>query len=264
MKLLKAVLPHVYTAAFAIAISALFSLPFIGVFLTLFALGMIIQPGAALRTIVSNPLIGASRKSMGNATFSNWKGIYILKTKPISVANPQSDAQVQQRSAFSQMVTAFRNNPAAIRKGFKEFAVKKSEFNAFMSYNLKNAFDYSVPGTATLLPELVLTSRGTVASTPILSAIADRSNNTIVITTAATANQPGQSLTDVYTVSAYNETLDDFYGEVTTAARSTGTASIALPAEWLTGNNLTVYVGLYNSLSNKESDSVAIATSVVA
>ncbi len=86
---------------------------------------MLVPGEVSLRTIVSNPLIGASRKSMGNATFSNWKGIYVLKTKPISVANPNSQAQIQQRSAFRQLVQAFREMPGAIRTGYKSQAIQK-------------------------------------------------------------------------------------------------------------------------------------------
>lgn len=264
MKKVTGLLGHGFTVLGAATVSYCFALPFLAVFAIMFVVGLLVPGTGMLRTIVSNPLIGASRKSMGNATFSNWKGLYVLKTKPISVANPQTDSQNQQRDAFRQMVLAFRNMPALVRKGFKELAIQKSEFNAFMSYNLRNAFDFSVSGTATLLPEEVLISKGTIASTPIISAVADRSNNTIVITTATTALQPGQSVTDVYLVGAYNETQEDFYGEVTTAARSTGTGSIALPAEWNTGDALTVYVGLYNPLTNKESDSEFLAATIVA
>ena len=264
MKILKLIAGFSFVAIISLSISALFALPFIPLLIGIAALSYFVPRTASLQTVVSNPLIGHSRKSIGNATFTTWKGIDVLKTKPISVANPNSDGQSQQRSAFRQMVEAFRNMPAVIQSGFKKLAVKKSEFNAFMSYNLKNAFNLAVPPAATLVPADVLISKGTIATTGLTNAVSSRAANTVVVNFPATADQPGQSLTDVALVAVYNETKGDFYGEVTAAARNTGTASIALPAEWEVGDVLTVYLGFSNPLSKETSDSTNIAGAIVA
>jgi hypothetical protein len=264
MKIVKPITGLLFVAAISLLISALFSLPFMALFIGISLLSYLVPGDVAFKTVVSNPLIGASRKSMGNATFSNWKGIYVLKTKPISVANPQTDGQQQQRSAFSQLVEGFRNMPAVIQSGFKKLAVRKSEFNAFMAYNLKNAFDLSVLPTATLVPADVLISKGTIASTAITTSVSDRSSNNITVTFPTTTAQPGQSATDVALVAAYNVTKSDFYGEATTDARSTGTSVIDLPAEWETGDTLRVYVGFSNPLTKETSDSTNIADAIVA
>lgn len=264
MKFAKLFISLLMIAAFTILLSSLFNISPLVVGLVITALSLTPRVQGALNVVVSNPLIGKSKQSMGNATFSTWKGINVLKEKPQSVANPQTDTQTQQRSAFSQMVLAFRNMPAVVRAGFKKLAVKMSEFNAFTSYNLKNAFDFSVPPTATLVPADVLISKGTISSTAISTSVSDRSSNTIVVTFPTTATQPGQSATDLAIVAAYNVTQSDFYGEVTAAARSTGTGSITLPAAWNTGDTLQVYVGFYNSLSGESSDSTNIADTIVA
>jgi len=209
--------------------------------------------------IVQNPLIGAAKQKIGNAVFSTWKGIYVLKTKPVSVANPQTDAQVQQRSAFAQMVAIFRSLPAVIRVGFKKLAVKQSEFNAFTSYNLKNAFDMSVAGVATLVPQDLLTSRGTIAIQLITSTVSDKSLGTIVANWDSSSLQPGQSAGDKAILTAYNETTDLWTGQVSTVSRSVDTASIAIPAAWNIGDSLTVFLGFYNPANSESSDSSAMA-----
>ena len=215
-------------------------------------------------SVVSNPLIGASKQKMGNAVFSTWKGINVLKTKPLSVANPRTDGQLVQRSGFSILVEAYRQMSGVVTRGFKELAIRKSEFNAFMSYNLKNAIDYSTPPTAILEDAALLISKGSIAVTPVLTVVADRSSNTIVATFATTADQPGQSLTDVALIAAWNSVTNEFTGAVTTAARSTGTASIDLPASWATGQALSVYVGFSNPLTKKCSDSQYTLATIVA
>jgi len=213
---------------------------------------------------VSNTLIGPSSGRVGNAVFSTWKGINVLKEKPASVANPNSDNQQMRRSAMSQVVSIFRQAPAAIRAGFKKLAIGKSEWNAFASNALRFAFDFSVPPTATLVPADLLISKGTITSSSITLITADRSANTVVVTFPNTAADPGQSLTDKAILVAYNSDLDDWTGSTTSAARSTGTASIAMPAAWAAAENIVVYLAFYNELSQESDDSVNDTAVIVA
>lgn len=215
-------------------------------------------------SVVSNPLIGKTRQSMGNATFSSWKGINVLKTKATSVANPRSDGQVQQRGAFSQIVAAFRGMPAAVRAGYKKLAVRKSEFNAFMSETLDTAFDMTTVGVALLIPALVKISKGTIAQSPLLTGVADVSLATITCTFATTAPQPGQSVSDKAIICAYNSTQKVWAGGATAGLRSAGTSSTPMPADWVAGNAVTIYLGFYNSLSGESSDSVNVTNTVIA
>lgn len=114
--------------------------------------------------VVQNTLIGKSRQSIGGATFSTWKGINVLKTKPTSVANPQSDKQMMQRSALQQMVAIYRIVSIGVKKGWKKYATQKSEYNAFTSNALKNAFNFDTPPVAELNPELLKITNGTITS----------------------------------------------------------------------------------------------------
>lgn len=213
---------------------------------------------------VSNTLIGPSSGRVGNAVFSTWKGINVLKEKPASVANPDTDPQQMRRSALRQMVSAFRQMPGAIRAGFKKLAVGKSEWNAFASYNLRFGFNYTTPPTATLVLADVLISKGTISSTGMVTNVSDVSSGTILATFLATVTDPGQSLTDRAIIAAYNSTLNDWTGGVTTAARSTGTANIPIPGSWVATNSVRVYLGFYNPTSGESSDSVNAANTVQA
>lgn len=265
MKNIKFLTPWLLTLAVALALNLALGINLFLAFGILAILSLMLPNlKGTLNTVVSNPLIGRAKQSMGGVTFSTWKGINVLKNKATTVANPQTGAQISQRSAFSQMVALFRNDPAAIRAGFKKQAVKKSEFNAFMSANLDNAFDRSVPGVASIIPANLVFAKGTISSTAPITTTADRSNNTIVTTFAATVTQPGESLTDLALVSAYNITQDLSYGEVSAAQRSTGTSSIALPLDWAVGDSVRVYLGFSNPLSGESADSSSILTTIIA
>lgn len=265
MKNLGKVYGLVIIILFAISLNIAFDFTVIPTALILFT-GSLFLPNltGTVNTVVSNPLIGRSKQSMGNATFASWKGIYVLKNKATSVANPRTDSQLSQRSAFTQMVAAFRQMPAVIRAGFKKLAVKKSEFNAFAQQVLDFAFDVSSPPAATLIPANVMISKGTIAATLITSAASDFSNGNIEANYPTTAAQPGQSTTDIALLAAYNITLNEWTGQVSNDLRSNGNTSMALPAGWATGNNLVVYLGFYNSLSGESSDSDNTTTTIVA
>lgn len=124
-------------------------------FTALFALFMILSFNAisALdhgasgpRFIVSqNPLAGRARGSIMNMVATTWKGLNILKGKPLEVANPKTTKQTDQRTKFTavqQFSSAFLS---LIQVGFKDLAIHKSEFNAAISYNIRNAIEGSSP-----------------------------------------------------------------------------------------------------------------------
>jgi len=204
---------------------------------------------------VQNTLIGKSSGSVGGATFSTWKGLNVLKSKPETVANPQSDNQLMRRSAMTQMVTIFRRIPAAVDAGFKKLAIHMSAFNAFVSYNLKNAFDYSAPPNATIDLSSILISKGTI--TPTASSTVTKTNGspTITVTYPTTIADPGQSATDKVIVVCYNEDQFNWGSAVGTATRADGTVDVTMPTDFSTTDVVVTYLAFYNELSGESSDS---------
>lgn len=213
---------------------------------------------------VSNPLIGATSGSVGGVTFSKWKGIDVIKTKPTVVANPNSDKQKTQRGSFTLIIAFYRLLVAVVNLGFKQLAVKKSAYNAFASTNLKQAFDMSVPGTVTFKPESFMISKGTISDTSITSVTADASDQMIDIAFPNTYGLPGQSASDKPLMAAYNTVLDEWVSAVGSSARSTGAGSMAMPAGWLENHTLRVYLGFVNEDGSEASDSKNIAATIVA
>lgn len=213
---------------------------------------------------VANVLIGKASGSVGGTTFSSWKGINVLKSKPVIVANPQTDAQTAQRVAFAFIVAVFRIMVGVLQLGFKEMAVKMSAFNAYSSHNLKAAMDLSSPPTATFVPANFKISKGTISDTVIGGVAADKSDGTVVFTYANTANLPGQSATDKPVIAVYNEDKDEWTSKVETAVRTTGAGSIAIPSTWVAGDTLHLYVGFVDAAGAKASDSVYATTDIVA
>lgn len=215
-------------------------------------------------SVVQNPFIGRARQKAGGMVFSTWKGINVLKTKPLTVANPKTDKQLMRRSALSQIVAIARQITAALQLGFKEQAVFKSAFNAFTGYNLRNGFNYTLPPAATPVPSAFLVAQGTISLTALTGFVADASLNNIVINWPTSASQPGQSSADVAVIALFNQTENKWLATNTSSPRNTGTATIAAgPLTINDGDTVMAYFFFYNVANRKSSDSSWSSTVVI-
>lgn len=205
---------------------------------------------------VANPLIGKTSGSIGGVTFSSWKGVNVAKSKPTVVANPKTDPQKAQRSAFTQIINIYRLLVGVVDLGFKQLAVKQSAYNAFCSVNLKDAFDTSVPPTATFKPEDLMISKGTIAKTAITSITASEMAGDVDFNFPTSATGPGQSATDKPLMAVYNETQEEWAAAVGMATRATGTDSISVPVTWVETDSLHCYLGFVNAEGSAAGDSV--------
>jgi len=97
---------------------------------------------------INQGILGGFSGSVANIVGSSWKGIAVMKAKPLSVANPRTALQVAQRAKFkagSELSTYCKSN--IIKPFWDRFAVKMSGVNAWMSENVKN---YDSTGLPTL------------------------------------------------------------------------------------------------------------------
>lgn len=79
---------------------------------------------------------GKRTGSVGGETYSVSKGQNIVRAKPVSVANPRSDAQMTQRTQFLSAVRFFqRANQRFFKFAFESKKLKESDYNAFMRLN---------------------------------------------------------------------------------------------------------------------------------
>lgn len=108
-------------------------------------------------------ILGGVRGKVGAVVGASWKGIAVLKAKPLSVANPRTAGQVAQRSKMSNVV-AFAQVllSTVIKPLWDRFAQRASGYNDFVSANIAN-FEGALPTT---FADLVI-SRGKMAATAI-------------------------------------------------------------------------------------------------
>lgn len=192
-------------------------------------------------SIPQNTLIGKTRRSIGNVTFSTWKGINVMKSKPITVANPRTDKQKMQRSAQAQLVALARQMPSAIKLGFNQLAIAMSAYNAFISYNIKNAFDFSAPPNAAIDYTRFLAAKGTIQPTLLTSSSINVAANNYVFAWSGSTLAVGQSANDRFVCVAIDQATNKVEVFDTGILRSVGAATCHSANDLTVNTSVTLY-----------------------
>ncbi len=95
--------------------------------------------------IIKQGVLGGFSGKVGNVVGGSWKGIDYMRIMPASVANPQTEPQMDQRSKFTTVLRFLQPLTQFLRTGFKNYAIRMTAFNNAMSYNLRNAIGGAYP-----------------------------------------------------------------------------------------------------------------------
>jgi len=188
--------------------------------------------------VIKQGILGGFQGAVGSVVGSSWKGINVMKAKPVSVANPRTAGQIAQRTlmtncvAFAQAILA-----SAIKPLWDRFASKMSGYNDWVSANIAQFIN---PTPA--LPEQLVFSRGKMDATFIDSVVADNSLGTIVVNWTNDAGSGLKLATDEAYAMAFNQQNGDIYPVVSNRTRNQGSATITANADMQVGNTVHVYL----------------------
>ena len=183
-------------------------------------------------------ILGGIRGKIGNVVGSAWKGIAVIKTKPLSVANPQTAAQVAQRTKFSNVVAFAKVILASIIKPlWDRFQTGQSGYNAFISENI-DLFASALPDPGTTL----VISKGVMEKTEIDSVdTADASAN-VTFNWTDDSGEGFKLATDKAYLVATRDDTEEIIFEAGDAVRSDETATFAFSENLNTGDSVKCYL----------------------
>ena len=175
--------------------------------------------------IVANTLIGRASGSVGNATFSQWKGLNILKAKIAVMTNPRSSLQQANRARFVALLGFAKLWRPILQFGFKEYAGRMSWMNRFMSVNCTNGFVTwdNVESAWITNPSLLVIAEGSLFPTPFV--VSDADTASIVVDFAGTATNNQATNDRVFVLASTKNETKFMLGTVT---RADGSATIPL------------------------------------
>lgn len=201
--------------------------------------------------VIKQGILGGFQNKIGSVVGSSWKGIAVMKSKPLSVANPKTAGQVAQRTkmtnivAFSQAILA-----TLIKPLWDRFASKMSGYNDFVQTNIA-LFANAYPST----PANFILSRGKMASTAIATSITDVSDGKTHITWVDDSGSGLKLAADHFYGLVYNQTLNSFGTLDLNCTREDAEAAFTMPAGTVVGNVVHTWIAFRRSDGTVVSDS---------
>ena len=210
---------------------------------------------------ISQGILGGFSGKVGNVIGGNWKGIDYMRVRPASVANPQTDGQVDQRSKFSTVLQFLQPLKGFIKIGFRNYAVKMTEFNSAMSYNVQNAV-VGVPPDYIIDFESALLSRGglTAALNPTANSPAAGQVQFNWVDNSIDGNA---NTTDLAMVLVYNPAKNEAVFINNGAARTVGTQTLTVPNQY-SGDTVHAFIAFISADGKDVSNSKFVGSIVVA
>lgn len=201
--------------------------------------------------VIKQGILGGFSGKVANVVGSSWKGIAVIKAKPLSVANPRTAGQVAQRSTLSAIVADARLLLAALIQPFwNPFAQKMSGYNDFVKTNIA-AYDENGLNT----PASFFSMRGSLLGVVAAVASASAATNNITINWPNNTGQSDALGTDEINVVIYNETQGYWVADMGSAIRSAATV-VVTDTVMAQADVLRVYTSASRPDVSKVSDSV--------
>ena len=94
---------------------------------------------------ITKGILGAIRGTVGTVTGSSWQGIDYIRTRAGARTKPSTQRQIEQQTKFLLVLQFLQPIISLIMLGFKAYAIRKTGYNAAMSYNIKNAVNGTYP-----------------------------------------------------------------------------------------------------------------------
>lgn len=201
---------------------------------------------------INQGILGGFSGKVGNVIGGNWKGIDYMRVKPASVANPQTEGQVDQRSKFSTVLQFLQPMKDFIKVGYKNYAIRMTQFNSAMSYILKNAVTGSYPNF-TIDYANALISRGSLAGV-LNGAATSPTVGEVEFTWKDNSNEGNADTTDKALILAYNEARNEAIFVINGAARPAGSETLIIPDNF-SGDSVECFIAFISADGRSVSNS---------
>lgn len=210
---------------------------------------------------INQGILGGLSGKVGNVIGGSWKGIDYLRIKPSSVANPRTTGQVNQRNKFTVTLEFLQAVKPFIKVGYKKLAIKKTEFNAAMSYILNNAVSGIAPNFTVDYPNARL-SRGSL-SEPLNATTDLTTSGQIEFSWDDNSDEGNANPTDKAMLLAYNPIKKESISLLNGAQRDVGVEIITIPSSY-SGENLELFMAFISEDENQLSNSVYLGSGTAA
>lgn len=209
--------------------------------------------------VIKRGILGGFRGKVANIVGTSWKGRAVIKSLPLSVANPKTAGQVKQRNKFSitsklaSAILAFWVKPL-----WDRFAGDISGYNAYVSNNINYVSDSGIidfnsieQSKGSLFPSVIDQVSGNSPGSTSLNVQGDTDTGVNGLTS------------DIRFILVLDGTTGDPLGSVNDQTRASSSSSVQLNRPLVSGELLYVYQSMLREdgtlVSNSEAKSVTVS-----
>jgi hypothetical protein len=183
-------------------------------------------------------ILGGISGTIGNVVGSSWKGIAIIKSKPLSVSNPKTSGQIAQRAKMSYIVAFARVILAGIIKPlWDRFATQASGYNEFVSQNI-SLFEAATPSP---IADLII-SKGQMSAVNPTTINASDGSQSAQVTFITTLPDSYSLTTDEVYVVLINESNGDVSFVSAEDTRADGAAVVTMNEDFSSGDSVHAFL----------------------
>lgn len=188
--------------------------------------------------IIKRGILGGFSKKIGNVVGSSWKGIAVMKSLPLSVANPRTAGQVAQRSKFAGATGVASILLVLIVKPLWDRAAQlMSGYNAFVQANV-TAFT----SAGVLIPNNFLITIGKGIATPIVNVGNAVGSSQVSIEWSGAVLEGNQLATDDMYAVVHNVNQNNWGQSGAVSPREDEEITLTMPTDSVVGDVLEVYL----------------------
>ncbi len=207
--------------------------------------------------VIKRGILGGFSGKVANVIGSSWKGIAVMKAMPLSVANPNTAAQVAQRTKMTNAVAFAKVILVTIIKPLCDrFASGQSGFNLFIQRNI-SLFTVADPAPASNL----ILSIGNVTPTQDLTIAGQMSDGQCDLAWTDNTGVGNALATDVPHIVIYNQNRNTFVIEAN-GSRSDAGVGFDLPEGTILGDTLQLWMS-FRRLDGTQVSNTGYATTIV-
>lgn len=187
--------------------------------------------------IIKQGILGGFRGKVGSVVGGAWKGIATMRAMPLTVANPRTPSQVNNRDRNTAILAlAQAVSISFIRTYWNRFAKTMSGFNMFMSVN-KNVYN---PSTQVYDWASVIVSNGTITP-PVVSAVSQPEHGYVDVEFSYPLSDNTRLSSDVVSIVVVNGVRLTGHA-VDNISNTAGVWTVPVPVGTEIGDLLCVYV----------------------
>lgn len=206
---------------------------------------------------IKNGILGGISGTVGNVVGGRWRGIDYIRSKPSSVKNPKTEAQMAQRMRFSMVMNFLRKSRPFITIGFRNGGQGQTAMNRAMSLNVREAITGTYPDLE-INPEALVVSTGDLlgASTTGIDLSVGQEATVTWSNDAASGNATNE---DGAMVLLFNMEKSAVVYSLHGASREDETLQLALPQSW-SGDPVAGYLAFRSETGRDVSASIYLGT----